>query len=264
LAGKQKTQNKTVKPEWWQAVSIIQPHVVKIQTPGGHGTGFLCHYAGVDSGLSVIATAYHVVEHANDWREPLRITHGLSSENAFIAATERAILVNPQNDSAVVLVSRDKLPLPADVLALLAMDRYVVIGAEVAWLGFPSVAPASLCFFSGNVSAVFDGGYLIDGVAINGVSGGPVFFIDSGDNSLKVVGAITEYRPNIGTGRPALPGLSFAQSVTHFHSMIGDIKSMDEAQHKQREQAQKAAEASTGQAVPPPDESTIAPEESSS
>jgi hypothetical protein len=85
-------------------------------------------------------------------------------------------LVNPQNDSAVILFSREKLSLPGTVLSLLAMNRYVVVGAEVAWLGFPSVAPETLCFFSGNVSAVFGGGYLIDGVAINGVSGGPVFF----------------------------------------------------------------------------------------
>ncbi len=178
----------------------------------------------------------------------------MSLGSAFIAATERAILVNPKNDSAVVLFDKTALDLPTTLLTLLPADTYVVIGSEVAWLGFPSVAPSTLCFFSGNISAAFEDGYLIDGVAINGVSGGPVFFIDSGDNNLKVVGAITEYRPNIAAG-PTLPGLSFAQSVAHFHSMISNIKSIDEAQQKQREQAKQAAEAATGQPVSPPGES---------
>lgn len=245
------------RPEWWQAVKIVAPHVVKIETPGGHGTGFLCHYAGVNSELAVVATAHHVVEHARDWREPIRITLGESSETAFISPTERAILVIPQNDSAVIMFRRDALALPPNLLSLLPIDRYVVLGAEVAWLGFPNVAPSNLCFFSGTVSAVFGTGYLIDGVAINGVSGGPVFFINSGDYSVQIVGAVTEYRPNVGSGRPALPGLSFAQSIAHFHSMITDLKSIDEAQQKQLEQAQQASEAATGQTVPPPDKAIV-------
>jgi hypothetical protein len=68
------------------------------------------------------------------------------------------------------------------------------------------------------------------------------------------MGAITEYRPNVGTGRPTLPGLSFAQGVSHFHSMISNIKSIDEAQQKQREQLQEASEATTGPPIPPPDQ----------
>ena len=48
-------------------------------------------------------------------------------------------------------------------------------------IGFPTIEPYKLCFFSGSISAGRDddSAYLIDGVAINGVSGGPVFYLEA-------------------------------------------------------------------------------------
>jgi hypothetical protein len=85
------------------------------------------------------------------------------------------------------------------------------IGAEVGWLGFPAIAQYTLCFFSGNVSAwqEWRNAYLIDGVAINGVSGGPVIYSTPTDG-VQIVGCISAYRANRATGE-ALPGLSIAQ-----------------------------------------------------
>ena len=62
------------------------------------------------------------------------------------------------------------LKLPEQPIPLLPRENRLPIGVEVAWLGFPSVAQANLCFFAGNVSAWqdFRHAYLIDGVAING------------------------------------------------------------------------------------------------
>ena len=49
------------------------------------------------------------------------------------------------------------------------MGSVIDIGSEIGWLGFPSVAPHDLCFFSGNISArqEYRKAYLVDGVAIN-------------------------------------------------------------------------------------------------
>jgi hypothetical protein len=89
-------------------------------------------------------------------------------------------------------------------------------------------------FFSGNVSAVwnFRNAYLIDGVAINGVSGGPVVYSPdaSGDN-VQIVGAISAYRANRATGE-ALPGLSIAQDVAHFQAMLSHVRTLEEAEHR--------------------------------
>lgn len=113
------------------------------------------------------------------------------------------------------------------------------MGVEVAWLDYPSVAPQSLCFFSGNISAPQFAenttNYFIDGVAINGVSGGPVFLLDDDSNEPLIIGAISAYVPNVATGK-TLPGLAFAQGLAYFHDTIARIKSLDEAREQQQQQ----------------------------
>jgi hypothetical protein len=69
--------------------------------------------------------------------------------------------------------------------------------------------------------------YLIDGVAINGVSGGPVFYHTGSE--VQIVGVISAYVANRATG-DTLPGLSIAQDVAHFHSVDLRVKSLDEMQ----------------------------------
>jgi hypothetical protein len=51
---------------WDQIVSKITPHIVKIETQTGYGTGFLFLY-NEDQTLCGIATALHIVGHADDW-----------------------------------------------------------------------------------------------------------------------------------------------------------------------------------------------------
>jgi hypothetical protein len=84
---------------------------------------------------------------------------------------------------------------------------------------------------------------LIDGVAINGVSGGPVFHCPGPDPSKpQIIGCVSAYHANRAAGE-ALPGLLRAQDVSHFHAAAGHIRSIDEANAKKREfeaQAQKA------------------------
>src|SRR5438552_10427646 len=162
---------------WNIIVDKVTPYVVKIETPSGHGTGFLC-LRNEDKSFSGIATARHVVSYADEWQQPIRLQHYQSSSETFLKESERVIWLDTDTDSAVILINSGKLQFPEALIPLLPMTIPLVIGAEVGWLGFPAVAPYSLCFFSGNISArqEWRHAYLIDGVAINGVSGGPVMY----------------------------------------------------------------------------------------
>jgi hypothetical protein len=110
------------------------------------------------------------------------------------------------------------------------------IGSSVGWLGFPAIARDTLCFFAGTISAAQRhlNAYLIDGVAINGVSGGPVLRLDQKTSTMNIVGVITAYHANRAFGE-SLPGLSVAQDVSHFHGVIQHVKSLDDAERKKRE-----------------------------
>ena len=70
--------------------------------------------------------------------------------------------------------------------------------------------------------------YLIDGVAIHGVSGGPVFFLTDTDG-VQIVGIVSAYQANRATGE-SLPGLLIAQDVSHFHNLESRIQSMKKAE----------------------------------
>jgi hypothetical protein len=194
-----------------------------------------------------IATAAHVVRYADEWHQPIRLQHHQTSSQAFLRETDRVIWLDLATDSAVILVPSEKLQLPQVVIPLLPMTAPLDIGAEVGWLGFPSVSPNSLCFFSGNISAreEWRHAYLIDGVAINGVSGGPVMYSTDADG-VQIVGSISAYVSNRATGE-ALPGLAIARDVSYLHDSISTIKSLDEAS---RQKAAQEASAQQGSSAP--------------
>lgn len=215
---------------WDSIVTKVAPNVVRISTPSGHGTGFL-YLHNQDKTIWGIATAAHVLGHADEWQEPIRIEDAQLNEVAFLKAGQRIIYFNWKTDSAVVLFQpTGTFKLPEPLIPLRPMDAPLSIGADVGWLGFPSIEAYTLCFFSGNVSArpTNRNAYLIDGVAINGVSGGPVLY-STGADSVQVVGIITAYQASRQAGGP-LPGLSIAQDVSHFHDIIQHVKTMDDAQ----------------------------------
>lgn len=235
---------------WDHAVNTIIPHIVKIRTPQGHGTGFLAFY-NFDKSWCGIATAAHVVDHAEEWQEPVKIMHQASGTTALITTDKRVIIIDRITDSAIVLFLKSDLDLPEFPVALLPMGQPCLIGSDVGWLGFPAIAADTLCFFSGSISAHLETrkAYLIDGVAIHGVSGGPVIHCPSPDDGgVHIIGCVSAYEVNRATGE-ALPGLLKAQDVSHFHGVISTIRSVDEANAKKREfdaaQAQKA--------TPPPE-----------
>lgn len=219
---------------WDQVVKNVAPHILKIETPSGHGTGFIFMYNDTKTWCGV-ATAEHVIAHADDWQQPIKIHHPDTGGTIILKSEERAIYRDAKTDSAVILFFKDSLQLPEVTKALFPMGKLIDIGSEVGWLGFPCVAPHTLCFFSGNISARqdFRNAYLIDGVAINGISGGPVLHLTETDG-VQIVGIISAYTANRANGE-ALPGLSIAQDVSHFHDVINHISSIDEANKRKKQ-----------------------------
>jgi hypothetical protein len=181
----------------------------------------------------------------------MRIHHEHSGKIAFLKEPDRFIWSDPSSDSAVILFLASHLVLPSAPIELLPVETGLPIGVEVGWLGYPAIGPQELCFFSGNVSARVDSRhmYLIDGVAINGVSGGPVLYTTTIENVkvLKIVGTISAYMVNRNTGE-ALPGLSMAQDVSHFHAAVAHLRSLDDAKRKK---AAELAAAASAPAIPP-------------
>jgi len=238
---------------WDDVVQKVTPYVVKIETPSNSGTGFLLSYNDNRSWCGV-ATALHVVSDADSWQQPIKIHNHDFSKTAFLAAGQRAIFTDYATDSAVVFFESSKLELPNDLIPLRPIDTRINIGAEVGWLGYPAIEAWTLCFFSGTVSARRDDqkAYLIDGVAINGVSGGPVINSTVTDG-VQFVGVMTAYRANRASGG-SLPGLSIAQDVSHFHGVIQHVRSIDEANRKKQEiEQQQQIEKNPAQQTAQPD-----------
>jgi hypothetical protein len=231
--------------EWFQLVEELSPSIVKIETPDGHGTGFLFAY-NENRAVTATATAHHVVEHANKWLQPIRLHNAASKETVVLKEGQRVIWANKDRriDSAAILVPTDSvasLKFPEKPIGFIPTGKHLKVANEVGWFGFPSIGPDTLCFFAGRISAWQRTGseYLIDGVAINGVSGGPVFH-RRGESAI-IVGAITAYMPNRLTAA-TLPGLSIAQDVSHFEEVLNEIKSWDDAERKKKEEEAKPEE----------------------
>ena len=218
--------------EWQEAVDKIKPFVVRISTPNGSGTGFLISRSSL-SPICAIATAAHVVGDAYRWELPIRIDHYQSSKTLLLHHSERKIIVRDTTDTAAILINKSNLLLPDEQPTLITEGKSIRVGVEVGWLGFPAVWPHDLCFFSGRVSAYSNdnNAYVIDGVAINGVSGGPTLYI-VGDN-VYVMGVVTEYIVNRATGE-ALPGLSLVRDVGQFQELVKELRTIDEAQKERR------------------------------
>lgn len=104
---------------WSLLIAAVRPHVVRISTPTGHGTGFLAFYGSQDRSICGIATAAHVVSHADEWQQPIKLLHDASGAQRMIRFEDRVIYLDHATDSAVVLCFKGDLNLPESPIALL-------------------------------------------------------------------------------------------------------------------------------------------------
>jgi len=216
---------------WFQAIELLEPHIVRIMTPEGSGTGFLVSHAASDP-TCAIATAAHVVNRAHYWEQPLRLEHKQSGKSLLSRPPDRAIFPEEGKDTAAIVFTKGDFPLPSKPLDLAPEGKWLKIGNEIGWLGFPAVSPMELCFFSGCISCHLKttDEYLVDGVVIHGVSGGPAFFIGGGKVTL--MGVVSAYLANRATGE-TLPGLSVVTNVAQFQKLSKVFKSVDEAKESE-------------------------------
>jgi hypothetical protein len=230
---------------WTKCYGAVLPYVFAIDTPDGSGSGVFFAYNNAKT-LTAVATAAHVVAHADSWKQPIKLRHYASGTEVFLPENERVIFLDANRDSATIVFMSGKFPLRQEVLFASPPDVFLSIGGEVAWVGFPGLAAPNLCFFSGCVSAWVSSSdsYLIDGVAINGVSGGPVF-TKGDDDSPQLIGTVSSYISNRVQGQ-SLPGLLRAQDLTAQHQAVATLANLVEA----KEQAETSKQGTPP--TPPP------------
>jgi hypothetical protein len=218
-------QKPQQKKEWFEVVEEITPYMIRVVTPDGFGTGFFL-VKSTNGQLCGVATAYHVIARAFEWGFPIRLEHVSSKKVLLLHPDNRHIEYDVANDTAVIVFMSGELPLPRGDLELIAEKKFLKVGCDVGWVGFPTISPDELCFFSGHVSNrnSHSHRYFIDGVAINGVSGGPVLR-PRNDGKVHLIGIITAYVPNVSTG-DSMPGLSVVQDVPSFFPVIKKLKSL--------------------------------------
>ena len=97
--------------EWEQVVNEVNPYILRIETPTGYGTGFLCLYSE-DKSICGIATAMHVVDHSDDWQQPIRIFHKHTGKSKLLKETDRLIFKDWKTDSAVIMFQKTTFLFP--------------------------------------------------------------------------------------------------------------------------------------------------------
>ena len=120
---------------WREAIEIVEPHVVKIDTPRGSGTGFLCAYTE-DNKICGVATAAHVINQSHLWEEPIRIQHFISGETKLLHASNRVIFLDLKLDTAVILFKRGKIPFPENTLTFIPEKKLLKWELKLVGLAF--------------------------------------------------------------------------------------------------------------------------------
>ncbi len=196
---------------WVEAAEIIFPHVVKLEMPDSAGSGFYIAYRTEKKAkFAVIATAAHVIEHAFKWAEPIRLTGHKST--TMLMPGQYEMQASDGLDLAIIEIPWEAMDFPSHPLPTANPKEVLPTGSQIAWCGFPNIVEGMNCLFSGHISAnvASNGDYLIDGVVIHGVSGGPAFVYDG--KTITIIGLLSQYLPNRQTGE-SLPGLGVVRRI---------------------------------------------------
>jgi len=242
------------KIAWSTAFKTITPRVFKIRSPRGHGTGFHVGNFGSKNQLCALATAFHVVRDVLDWDEPIKIVGADGGKEYKLTSEQMTIFPYPKSDLAIIVFDQPReLNVPNEQLEHLVPTHHLLNGAEIAWCGFPGLRSDKLCFFHGYISCYLNQteGYLVDGTAINGVSGGPVFYISSKKMKPVVAGVITAYIANRATG-DTLPGVSMIAPVSPYEVTIKFLRNLPDAAREAEKQKKDAQLKNVVEPVSPP------------
>jgi hypothetical protein len=225
-------ENVLNSPEWNQCLGVIKKFTVKIETPTCWGTGFFVFHSKLnDIPIVNIATAHHVVSHACEWREPIKLTCLETNASIFLNPNDQghnfSILNDPAHDISLIKYNANLLRFDETNVPIFPPSKYLIYaGVEIGWCGFPIIAPNNLCFFNGYISSHYnqDGDYLVDGTVINGVSGGPVFSRANGVTF--IIGLVSAYFPNQQIGATT-PGLCLMRNITPIVDTIAQSNTMN-------------------------------------
>ena len=204
------------KIEWSNAVQQMMGNLVRIETHGdGYGSGFIIPPPKNTPGNSCVLTAYHVIELAHKTGATITIRSAKTGTRVDLPSLLRNVFVVKERDQAIISFNAPNGFASLHTVHFLSHDYHYNPGVELGWLGFPKLQKAINvpCFLSGRISAYLpdDEAYLIDGVSIHGVSGGPAFYCDN-DGKVVLAGIVTNYYPN-EVNNQAWPGLAMFRTV---------------------------------------------------
>ena len=193
--------------DWSSVIPSLEPLCFRIHAGSSVGTGFVIGISTTDNGRhTMLVTALHVVKDILGNDEPLELVRNDGAViSRLVDGPVRIYPVGPPEcDSALIEVQTRGPLVTQNQLLPIPLKTMLPRGAALGWLGYPGLVFPELCFFNGVVSGYQEQPpiYLVDGVAINGVSGGPAF-----DRSGLVVGLVSAYLPNKVGPSTSLPGL---------------------------------------------------------
>jgi hypothetical protein len=221
-------------PDWPGIISKVEPLCFQVHAGDSLGTAFAIGISGKDGGRhTMMATALHVVEGVLGNDKPIELirSDGTVISRQAVGPLRIFPVGTPECDAALIEVPTKEPLLRAEQLCAMPLETMLPRGAPVGWLGYPGFVFPELCFFKGCISGYQENPplYLIDGVAINGVSGGPAF-----DESGLLVGMVSAYLPNqIGPGR-TLPGLMLATSGNMLRFWMQEVLGAEVRMRKER------------------------------
>lgn len=217
------------KIPWSQAASQMRQNLVKISTLGGiYGSGFLIPPPPKAPGNLCAITAFHVIKQAYETGATIEIEHVGENKKISLPSLARSVFVVPDRDQAIISFNGPRDFEKLHAVTFLSRNRHYNPGVELGWLGFPNleVAQDVVCFLSGHVSAYIEDkeAYLIDGVSIHGLSGGPVFYCS--DDRVVMAGIVTNYYPN-PVNNQAWPGLAMFRTINPLMKLYDGQKRQD-------------------------------------
>lgn len=203
----------------------MRQNLVRIEAAGSVGSGVLF---GVPLTLRgkynhCVLTAYHVIENAIKSGAQM-LFQPESKRGTTWQIVKWDATHNAEHDHALVMFDcRDCMPPMKDYNILPPESNYVQ-GVEVGWLGYPNIHGRSdvACFSHGYISAYLESeeAYLVDGVSIHGMSGGPAFVCEN-DGSVVLAGIVTNYFANKRPEGAVLPGMAMFRTIKQIQKYYG-------------------------------------------